>query len=47
MRKNGFTFIELIVAIAVLAVLVALVLYTLDPFVQFQKSRDARRKADL
>lgn len=47
MKKNGFTFIELVVAIAILAVLVGFVLYTINPFSQFQKSRDARRKADL
>lgn len=47
MKKNGFTFIELIVSIAVLAVLVAIVVYAVNPFVQFQKGRDARRKSDL
>lgn len=47
MRQKGFTLLELIVAIAVLAVLAALVLAALNPFSQFQKGRDARRKADL
>jgi len=47
MKRNGFTFIELIISIAVLAVLAGFILYTLNPFVQFQKSRDARRKSDL
>jgi prepilin-type N-terminal cleavage/methylation domain-containing protein len=47
MRKNGFTFIELIVSISVLAILVAIVIFAVNPFVQFQKGRDARRKADL
>lgn len=45
--KNGFTLIEVIIAVSVLAVLVAFILSTLNPFAQFQKSRDARRKSDL
>lgn len=46
-KQMGFTMIELIIAIAVLAILAALTIATLDPFAQIQKSNDARRKSDL
>lgn len=43
----GFTLIELITAIAVLAVMLSAALVILNPLEQFKKSSDARRKSDL
>lgn len=45
MRKNGFTFIELLVVITIIAVLFAV--GTVSYITISQNSRDARRKADL
>ena len=48
MRGNkGFTLIELIVVIGILSILAAGLLMILNPFNQFQKATDARRKSDL
>ncbi len=44
---RGFTLIELVISIAVLSILTGLVLAILDPFSQFQKANDAKRKEDL
>ncbi len=46
-KQIGFTLIELVISIAILAVLAVFIIVTLDPFTQFEKSRDARRKSDL
>ena|SRR5579859_5298538 len=45
--QNGFTLIELVVVIGILAVLSVFVLATLNPLQQFKKSRDGERKSDL
>lgn len=45
--KSGFTLLELIVVIGIIAILSLLVLLILNPFVQFQKANDAKRKSDL
>ncbi len=50
MRKNkekGFTLVELIIIIAVIAVLVAVMFVALDPVTRFQKARDAVRQKDV
>jgi len=44
---KGFTLIEIIVVLALLGVVAASALATIDPFGQLQKSNDAHRKADL
>jgi len=44
---NGFTLIELIVVIGILGILASATLLALNPFAQFQKANDAKRKADL
>jgi prepilin-type N-terminal cleavage/methylation domain-containing protein len=46
MRK-GFTLIELIVAIGVLAIFSSFVVAILNPFEQFKKAADSKRKSDL
>ncbi len=48
-RRNltGFTLIELIVAIGVLAIFGAFVITALNPFEQFRKTLDSERKNDL
>lgn len=43
----GFTLIELITSVAVLAIIATISIVTLDPFTQFQKANDARIKSDL
>lgn len=45
--QRGFTLIELIVAIGVLSLLSIFIISTLNPFEQFKKAADARRKSDL
>jgi general secretion pathway protein G len=47
MYVRGFTLIELIVSIAILAVLSTFLLAAVNPFEQFQKAQDTRRKSDL
>lgn len=46
-NQSGFTLIELITAIGVLAVLASAVLAVVNPLDQFNKSLDSRRKGDL
>lgn len=46
-RRNGFTLIELIIVIGILAILALFVLTIVNPLQQFQKANDTRRKEDL
>lgn len=46
-NKNGFTLIELLVVIGIVSILATMVIATLDPVSQYQKSIDARKKSDL
>lgn len=46
-RNTGFTLIELLVAIGILGVMATVAIAVLNPFAQFQKADDAKRKADL
>lgn len=45
--KKGFTLIELIITISILAVLVAIVVVALNPSEQLKRSRDTKRVSDL
>jgi len=44
---TGFTLPELIITVAILAILVMMALLNLKPMVQINKAKDARRKSDL
>lgn len=46
-KKTGFTLVELLVVMAILAFLVVGLLATLNPIFQVDKANDARRKKDL
>lgn len=45
--KRGFTLIELIITISILAILIAIVVVALNPAEQLQRSRDTKRVGDL
>ncbi len=45
--KKGFTLVEMVVVIAILAILVTGVIVLLDPLSQLKKGRDGQRKSDL
>ncbi len=46
-RRKGFTLIELLIVISVLALLVTVLLMTINPTAQIGKANDAERKKDL
>ena len=46
-NSRGFTLIELIVVIGIIALVATATIAVLNPFGQFQKARDARIKSDL
>ncbi len=46
-KKKSFTLVELMIVIAILAILSAIVIFTLNPAEMFKKNRDSRRMADL
>lgn len=45
--KKSFTLVELMIVIAILAILSAIVIFALNPTELFKKSRDSRRLADM
>jgi prepilin-type N-terminal cleavage/methylation domain-containing protein len=47
MQSKGFTLIELIITISILAVLVAILVVALNPAEQLARARDTKRVADL
>jgi prepilin-type N-terminal cleavage/methylation domain-containing protein len=47
LNSRGFTLVELIVVIAMLAVLLGVFFVMLDPLTQLRKARDAQRKQDF
>ena len=46
-NKSGFTLLELLIVIGILAILSAVVVFVLNPAETLRKSRDAQRIADL
>lgn len=46
-NKKGFTLIELIITISILAILIAIVVVALNPAEQAARARDSKRVADL
>jgi len=42
-NRKGFTLLELLITIAILAVIATIVMVVIDPAVQFRKARDAQR----
>lgn len=46
-NSTGFTLIELIVVIGIIAIMATATMAVLNPFSQFQKARDSRIKSDL
>lgn len=45
--KKGFTLIEILLVIGIIAVLATVVIVSLDPATRFQNARDARRLSDI
>jgi len=45
--KKSFTLVELMIVIAILAILSAIVIFTLNPSQLFRKTRDSRRLTDI
>jgi len=47
MKKQSFTLVELMITIAVLAVLAAIILFALNPTKVFNNARDTKRVTDI
>jgi len=45
--KKSFTLVELMIVIAILAILTAIVIFTLNPSRLFDNFRDSRRVSDI
>ena len=46
-KDKGFTLVELVLVVAIMGIMSVGIMLTLNPFAQFQKANDARRKSDL
>lgn len=46
-KRDGFTLLELVIVIGILAILSSSVLVFLNPFEQYRKAQDSKRKSDL
>ena len=47
LNNKGFTLIELIIAIGILAILLAIVLIAINPARQFKQANDTKRRSDV
>lgn len=47
LRKNGFTLIEILVVIGIIAILAAIVLVSINPAKRFQDARNSQRRANV
>lgn len=46
-NSKGFTLVELLIVIAIIAILASVVFVALDPLTRFREARDSRRWADI
>ena len=46
-KNKGFTLVELMIVIAILAILAAIVIFALNPAELFKRARDSQRMSDL